>query len=175
MERTPDKFGKLLTYVVIAICVMAMCIGLLSCNPAKRAANKVYKAVKIDRNSAGNACYEVFPTKDSVVIKTEYKQGETIRDTFTEIQVEVINDTVIVNKVKTIVVNKTDTVFRYKDVVRESTVKIDYLRDVNNKNVLLADRLKQGRNNWRTVALVALGILVLIGLWKVVKLYTKAI
>lgn len=156
--------NKQLLYFFAAISVIA-----LSCNPTRRATNKFYKAVKLDRVTTGNNCYDVFPTKDSTIIKTDYKQGETIRDTFTEVQIEVLNDTVYLTK--TIRSFRVDTAYLNVTKSFENTAKIDYLREVNGKNVILADRLKQGRNNWRTMALSCMGLIVLWGVWQIVKLY----
>lgn len=35
-ERTSKDFGRLATYVIMAICLVAMCIGLFSCRTSKR-------------------------------------------------------------------------------------------------------------------------------------------
>ena len=165
-ERTPKQFGLLLTYVFIGITAVAMVIG---CNASKQATTKFYKAVKLDRIITGKNCYDVFPTSDSIIIKTEYKEGQTIIDTFTNTEVEIINDTVYINKIVRSL--RVDTLTRDTGRVIRDTRESDYLREVNSKNVILADRLKQGRNNWRTIALSCMGLIVLWGVFKVIKLY----
>lgn len=89
----------------------------MSCSPAKKAARaekkahkKLDKSIMTDPSVFVRRCAFQFDNTDSIHEKIVYKPGETKYDTITEVQLEVLNDTVYLTKVKTVTVTKVDTV-----------------------------------------------------------------
>lgn len=123
-----------------------------SCSPAQRATNKVYKGHKIDRIAAGKACYDLYPTHDSVVTNTEYIQGETnvITDTITHFDsiTKVVYKTLYKERLRV------DTFVRTVDKKIEDTRKADYLNNELGKCTTELTETKSGRNNWRLMAII---------------------
>lgn len=104
-------------YAVILLSLLLMLIGAMSCSPAKKAARaekkahkKLDKSIMTDPSVFVRRCAFQFDNTDSIHEKIVYKPGETKYDTITEVQLEVLNDTVYLTKVKTVTVTKVDTV-----------------------------------------------------------------
>ena len=98
--------------IAIITLLLAGSLALSSCSPAKRATNKVYRAVRIDRPAAGKACGDIFPPIDSIHTERIYIQGEPVVtvDTFTDYQTLIINDTVYRERTRYVEKKITDTV-----------------------------------------------------------------
>lgn len=176
MERTPDKFARLVTYVVIAIALGAMCLGVMSCNPSNRATKHVYKAVRIDRPAAGMACGEIFPPTDSTHVIKEYIQGEKIivRDTFTDYQIKVVNDTAYITRTRYVETHSTDTIRLDKYEREQNRGIVEGLNKQLKDTAIKIAKLEQSISNWRNVALSCIALIAIFVAWQLIKLWRKA-
>lgn len=159
-----------ITYLMLTLTLVAMVYG---CNTEKQTARHEKKARKYigkaeqkAPNELAKWCAGRFDNTDSVNEKTIYKPGETITDTVTQTEYEIINDTVFITKERTIYINRVDTHIKtiYQRIV--NTAAIDsmgtYVRKVDKKNATLTQQLK----TWRSIGI---GALIAIALYFIVK------
>lgn len=162
------KLHYAVTYFFIGIVIVA-CLFFSGCNPAKRALKHIQKAERIEPTVPPKYCAEKYPSLDSVHERIIVKPGKVITDTVVDTYIDIIRDTVYVNKVKTVTLRTTDTVLttKYEQVVnraREALLEAEN-DSLKQGNAELSTRLK----TWRSVACI-LGILWgLFLVWKFVK------
>lgn len=158
-----------ITYIMIAIAFIGCVFGALSCNPSKRALKHIQKAERIDETVPPKYCAEKYPPTDSIHEKIVVRPGKVITDTVIDTYIDVIRDTVYVNRVKTVTLRATDTVVvtKYEQVVnRAKEALLEAENDsLKQSNAELSTKLK----TWRSIAFI-LGIAwVLFFVWKFVK------
>lgn len=135
-----------------ALVVVIMLIVLSSCNAEKRttrkAERKLDKSVRLDPMVAARYCATRYSPIDSVNERIIYKAGKTIYDTVLTTEIEIINDTVYLNKVKTITVTKHDTVDRtrferaaFKAAL--DTMERHYKKEMAEKNATIKEQDKK--------------------------------
>lgn len=74
--------------------------------------------------------------------------------------------------------SKTDTLREYKEVIRENTAKISFLtldnEQLSKSNAVLTSKLDdetKRKNRWRTIAFIAIGVIVAYGIARLYKLF----
>lgn len=132
-SKPKRSFATIVAYFIIAISILAMVFGATSCNPQKRALKHVQKAVRIDQPTVNKYFADNYNITDSTDVRVIYKEGETITDTITEIEIEYLNDTVFLTKIKTVTVTKTDTIDRSMFERKQDGAKLAQYQDKLNE------------------------------------------
>lgn len=145
-------------------------ILLSGCSAEKRALKHIHRAERLSAAIPAKYCAERFPPVDSINEKIVYRPGTIVRDTVTDVQIEVVNDTVIKHHTKIITQVKVDTV---------ATVK--YMQVVDRSGLQLCTKEKEGLQakaasqkkalNISIWANVILGLLALV--WLAKKIFFK--
>lgn len=101
-------------------------ILLSGCSAEKRALKHIHKAERLSETVPAKYCAERFQPVDSINEKIVYRPGTVVRDTVTDIQIEVVNDTVIKHHTKIITQVKVDTVVtvKYQQVVNKAALQV---------------------------------------------------
>lgn len=158
---------NLTTYTLITLSWVLLVVG---CNSEKRALRHIHKAERINSEIPAKYCAEKYPPIDSINERTIFIPGETITDTVETTNLEIIQDTVFITKIKTITVTKHDTVrqVKYEKVVdraKETALQSDLRQATDN-----AVKYKQQRNIYGAIA-IGLALFILIP-W-VIKRFVK--
>lgn len=138
-----------IVYTLIALAVLCMLIGMLSCNPTKRATRHIQKAERLDPLILAEICSNRYPPVDSVFEKVVYKQGKIIHDTTHEIDYYTINDTIVKKVVEYRTRIRIDTVERLKEVAKSDKAIVKQLNECKTATAVIeayTKRLKKQRN-----------------------------
>lgn len=103
-------FAIIFPSALLAVALVLTLFMFSGCNTTKRAERKLDKSIRLDPMPFIKKCAENFNPADSIHEKIIYKPGATFRDTIFETDVQIINDTVYLTKVKTVTIKTVDTV-----------------------------------------------------------------
>lgn len=160
-------------YVVI-ILILAGCYG------PKKATRDFSRAVAFDPAMLAQSCARKYPPMDTtvrdtvVVTDTTVLPGESTTDTV------IVNDTVRITRTIQLpgsVVTRTVTIrdtIRVTNTASVEACRLEVAKLQSQKDVYVAEVLKthRGRDKWRTIALVSLGVNALLAFFKIRSMFT---
>ncbi len=156
------------TNIVIALTIF---FGSVGCYTERKAERQVDKAHHQYPGVPAKFCADVYPPRDSIGVIKEYIQGEDVIVTDTVVQTEFKNDTLVITHYITRFVNNTDTFRDTKYIQLENKAAIVVKDGQIGLLKIEGSKISTSRNTWRTWALVGWGIVALLAVWKILKIY----
>lgn len=167
MTTNNNRYFSLMAIAAFLIALFFTLV-LASCNSERRATRLIHKSVRVNPIALSKECADRFPPIDSVNERTVFIPGKTTHDTVVETELEIIKDTVYVNKLRTVTVTKHDTVKSLKYVQTENKAALNTCNALAAKETVRADNAENRLKTWRIIGISAI---VLIAIWLAIKIF----